>query len=308
MTSPTDGSNFSSDTIVFSWNRNDAMDNSIQVDDDADFSSPIAYLEHVSSPQEVTGLPYDGRTLYARLYSDMGGEEWPHEDYTYTTHTGEAVLISPEDGFLLHQNTTFVWEQYNAQNIALGVSATVECLDDPECPENYFYGEYLTSPVTVDNLPEDGSTVYVRLWSDMGGPWIERDYVYQTLLPACGDINGSGGNADISDLVYLIAYMFQDGPAPYPMWTANVDGSASVNPDISDLVYLVAYMFAGGPDLQCGGGPVMQPSQEAIEMTLSIIEQSCSDCDIEAIEDDLLKAQEGVVKTEAQLEPNLRLR
>jgi hypothetical protein len=60
---------------------------------------------------------------------------------------------------------------------------------------------------------------------------------------------------DISDLVYLVDYMFNQGPEP-PCWEeANVDGSGPATPpdegsddiDISDLVHLVDYMFTGGP-------------------------------------------------------------
>ncbi|HOP07941.1 MAG TPA: hypothetical protein PLF13_11700 [candidate division Zixibacteria bacterium] len=64
-----------------------------------------------------------------------------------------------------------------------------------------------------------------------------------------GDINHSGTGPDISDLVYLVAYMFQGGPEPVCFepngGEADINGSGS-GPDISDLVYLVAYMFQGG--------------------------------------------------------------
>ena len=60
---------------------------------------------------------------------------------------------------------------------------------------------------------------------------------------------------DISDLVYLVDYMFNSGPAPVCWEEANVDGSGPATPpdegsddiDISDLVYLVDDMFTGGP-------------------------------------------------------------
>jgi hypothetical protein len=61
-----------------------------------------------------------------------------------------------------------------------------------------------------------------------------------------GDINGSGAGPDISDLVYLVTYMFQNGPAPVCAEEADINGSGA-GPDISDLVYLVTYMFQNGP-------------------------------------------------------------
>lgn len=66
------------------------------------------------------------------------------------------------------------------------------------------------------------------------------------------DINHDGGGPDISDLVYLVSYMFSGGPPP-PCTSlveyydeADVNGDAT-GPDISDLVYVVTYMFSGGP-------------------------------------------------------------
>jgi len=64
-----------------------------------------------------------------------------------------------------------------------------------------------------------------------------------------GDINYDGQTADIADLVYLVAYMFNGGPEPPCMSTADVNGDGGNQPDIADLVYLVAYMFQGGDAL-----------------------------------------------------------
>jgi hypothetical protein len=44
--------------------------------------------------------------------------------------------------------------------------------------------------------------------------------------------------------------MFQDGPAPEVMESADVNGNLT-GPDIEDLVYLVEYMFQEGPALNC---------------------------------------------------------
>lgn len=49
---------------------------------------------------------------------------------------------------------------------------------------------------------------------------------------------------DISDLVFLVAFMFQGGDEPLCMDEANIDGLGVI--DISDLVGLATYMFSGG--------------------------------------------------------------
>jgi len=67
------------------------------------------------------------------------------------------------------------------------------------------------------------------------------------VIPSCGrgDFNCDGDIA-IDDLVSIVNYMFNGGPAPDPFYIADVDGSGGI-PDIADLVYLVNYMFNSGP-------------------------------------------------------------
>jgi hypothetical protein len=59
-----------------------------------------------------------------------------------------------------------------------------------------------------------------------------------------GDADGSGA-INISDAVYIIAYIFSGGSAPVPTGRGDVDCSSSIN--ISDAVYLISYIFSGGP-------------------------------------------------------------
>ncbi len=54
-----------------------------------------------------------------------------------------------------------------------------------------------------------------------------------------------GDNIDISDLVYLVDYMFTGGDPPPCFEEADMNCDGSI--DISDLVHLVDYMFTGGP-------------------------------------------------------------
>jgi hypothetical protein len=60
---------------------------------------------------------------------------------------------------------------------------------------------------------------------------------------SCGDANGDG-SVDISDVVYLIAYIFSGGSAPSPLLAGDANCDSTV--DISDVVYLIAYIFSGG--------------------------------------------------------------
>jgi aminopeptidase N len=65
-----------------------------------------------------------------------------------------------------------------------------------------------------------------------------------------GDANHDGF-VDISDVVYLIAYIFSGGSAPVPLQAGDANADCLV--DISDVVYLISYIFSGGsaPLLGC---------------------------------------------------------
>ncbi len=60
----------------------------------------------------------------------------------------------------------------------------------------------------------------------------------------CGDADAND-IVNVSDVVYLIAYIFGSGPAPNPPTAGDVDCNGLVT--ISDGVYLIGYIFAGGP-------------------------------------------------------------
>ena len=59
----------------------------------------------------------------------------------------------------------------------------------------------------------------------------------------CGDTDGSAG-VDIDDVVFLISYIFSDGPTPEPPEAADANCSGEI--DIDDVVYLINYVFTGG--------------------------------------------------------------
>jgi hypothetical protein len=89
----------------------------------------------------------------------------------------------------------------------------------------------------VGFIASDGAladTVYAALYV--------REYV-------CGDTDSST-EVDIDDVVFLLSFMFVDGPAPVPYVSGDVDCSGEI--DIDDVVYLIAYIFLDGTiDCSC---------------------------------------------------------
>ncbi|MCJ7577616.1 MAG: dockerin type I repeat-containing protein [candidate division Zixibacteria bacterium] len=60
----------------------------------------------------------------------------------------------------------------------------------------------------------------------------------------CGDCNGDSV-INAADVVYLINYLFIEGPGPDPLCIADVNHDGQVN--AADVVYLINYLFIQGP-------------------------------------------------------------
>ncbi len=105
-----------------------------------------------------------------------------------------------------------------------------------------------STTATVSGTPNYPATYYFTIKvtdSDMPPKIDSRSYALTIDKPLelCGDANGDAG-IDISDAIFLIAYIFSGGSAPDPM--SNGDPTCDGAIDISDAVSLIAYIFSGG--------------------------------------------------------------
>jgi hypothetical protein len=133
--------------------------------------------------QTVNSLPKDGSTVWARWYYLLSGT-WQHIDYSYTAIGGAAskgAITSPTPSSILAgSSVTFDWTP--------GTGATAYWLDVGNVAGGNQYkqsgnlGNVLTT--TVNGLPTDGSTVYVTLWTLVGGVWLNNAYTYSAFNAA----------------------------------------------------------------------------------------------------------------------------
>lgn len=63
-----------------------------------------------------------------------------------------------------------------------------------------------------------------------------------------GDVNADG-KVDIGDVVYLISYLYRNGPGPHPLWIGDCNCGGIVT--LGDVVYLISYLYRGGPPPGC---------------------------------------------------------
>ncbi len=113
------------------------------------------------------------------------------------------------------------------------------------------------------------SRAMVDIWYEHG-----HDHQVECCYQLAGDVDGGSFDTDISDLVYLVTYMFSGGPPPPCVvdgYFAETDMNGSgAGPDISDLVYTVSYMFSGGPNPM----PCRRPQQKGSQMVLPVSAES----------------------------------
>ncbi len=147
---------------------------------------------------------------------------------------------------------TFIWSECSDPDPLDSVLYMLEISIDPG----------FTFVQTIDSLPgashtlSDSLTFNTHYWwrvtafDNTGLSTVsteEPDFWTWTL----GDLDHNHSQ-DISDLVMLVDFMFNGGPAPYPLFVADINGDCSNPIDIADLVYLVDYMFNGGPGPKVG--------------------------------------------------------
>ncbi len=194
---------------------------------------------------DVECMNNDDRYGGISLVQIMGEGEIPSE-YFYGAFTADnTTQVYPFGGL----EDDSVWKYMGTIE---GISLSDSTNTDLHTVMTYRFGHTLAEGDTLD--------ITSVLATSMGGyadfiatVQAGHQWSYDHLLPhfSCcvgmrGNIDYDPGDAlDISDLVYLVDYMFTGGPEPPCFEEADVNCDGAL--DITDLVYLVDYMFTGGP-------------------------------------------------------------
>jgi trimeric autotransporter adhesin len=180
LTTPTPGSPLTSSTVTFGWSAGSGA-SAYWIDIGSTTGGHDIYssgnLGNVLTVT-VSGLPTDGSTIYVTLYSLIGGT-WSGNAYTYTAlnaTSGLAQITSPTNGSTLSgTQVTFTWSSDgNATGYWVDVSAVGPGGNDLDSSGNLG----LVTTETIYNLPANGSTVYVTLYSLVGGQWLSSPSSY----------------------------------------------------------------------------------------------------------------------------------
>ncbi len=217
------------------------------------------YFNHFIPGWETRGVPVTGeelRCLYGSSCDDLS--------FDPSQYTSDNPFVHP-----LFPDSMFYFDPVADNQYVFGVTTPIKkiypgqpypsSLDPLQAwPDELTadgYLKYFEYELLIENISETGCS-YVDVWafdfgwSAAGVPPQEGSQGVQMWCPSvCGDVDGSGQEPDVADLVYLIGYMFLNGPEPPEFRAADVNGDGLI--DISDLIILVFYIFRNGPAPTC---------------------------------------------------------
>jgi len=184
---------------------------------------------------------YSGTRMYNRYLINYGTGSWFYGQIDDTTVTSEAPAVTRRRG----QGMAAVYRDYHTYPRELRYAWRPCGTIAWEGKHNIADHAPYWSQAAIQPL---GDNTHGVLYISLSDP-VERSLFFDrgSCCSIRADINDDGSGPDISDLVFLVSYMFSGGPEPPCMLAADINGDGSPVPDISDLVYLVAYMFSGGP-------------------------------------------------------------
>ncbi len=160
-------------------------------------------------------------------------------------------LISPDSTELVSRKPTFVWHaSTNPDTIGDSVTYTLKYSLSP-----IFWGyEQVDSLTDTSYTPSESlvpDTIYYwRVKADDGAPngvtWANQGFWwFKVETYVYGDADGDG-IVDLSDVVYLMRYLFKEDQPPVPLASGDPNDDCVVN--IADIIYLLNYILREGPE------------------------------------------------------------
>ncbi len=107
--------------------------------------------------------------------------------------------------------------------------------------------------ITITNQDIQYSTTFSDVNTNAFAPqfvpgFIDIEQGFGCCVGITGDYNNDGNDEpNVSDLTYLIDFLFRGGPPADCPEESDVNGSGSTEPNVSDLTYMVDFLFRGGP-------------------------------------------------------------
>jgi Bacterial Ig-like domain (group 3) len=167
-----------STSVTFSWNPgNLATHFELWVGTSLGSSNLYNSGSVTATTETVSDLPSNGEKVYVRLYSLLNGA-WQYTSYTYVASGSptQAELTTPTPNTTTPLTGTSVTFSWNPGNLATHFEVWVGT--SLGSSNLYNSGNVTVTSETVSDLPSNGETVYVRLYTLLNGAWQSTSYTY----------------------------------------------------------------------------------------------------------------------------------
>ncbi|HEV2278241.1 MAG TPA: hypothetical protein VGS02_08695, partial [Acidobacteriaceae bacterium] len=217
MISPAPGSTLTGSSTTFTWTAGSGA-SSYYLWIGITAGGNDLYQAGISTTSATVSLPTSGATVYVRLWSVINGG-LQHNDYSYTEfNPAPATMISPAPGSTLTgSSTTFTWTAGSgASSYYLWIGTTAG--------GNDLYQAGLSGTSTTVNLPTNGATVYVRLWSVINGALQYKDYTYTELNPVPATMISPTPGTTLTGASTTFTWTTGSGVSYYYLWIGTTAG------------------------------------------------------------------------------------
>jgi len=227
MKSPVPGSTLPGPSVVFKW---DPVPNATKyylalgTTPDILSKAPWANLGFravtAGTSTEFVGLPRDGKLVYGRLWYANASGTLGFEDYSWKTEVDvPATLISPLPPKTISSGAVLTWNPgRGVTKYMLMVGSSPQAVSAPPWADLFSWSGTATSVLIPPGIPTDGSTVYVRLWSQILGVWRYETYTFQTEAQAAAHINQPQAGVPIGNS--SIEFQWDGGSGASQYWLA----------------------------------------------------------------------------------------
>jgi cytoskeletal protein RodZ len=197
MSSPSPGSTLTAASTTFSWNAGAGGVTGYYVwVGTSPGGNNLAQIGLLSGTSTTVTLPINGATIYVRLWTVINGTTYLYNDYTYTEFTQSAATMSSPSpgGTLTAASTTFSW---NAG--AGGVTGYYVWVGTSLGSNNLAQIGLLSGTSTTVNLPINGATIYVRLWTVINGTtYLYNDYTYTEFTQSAATMSSPSNGSTLT--------------------------------------------------------------------------------------------------------------
>lgn len=177
LVSPSAGTSFSSNVATFIWTNVGADNYQIRVGSEPGGRDIRVLNRRAGATQaKVRNLPIDGSPVYVTIWTKKYGTWRQSDSVAFTSHYDAnlvATLTSPSAGTIFSSNVaTFRWTDVGAGRYQIRVGSQPGGRDIRVL--NRRAG---ATQAKIRNLPLDGSTVYVTIWTKKYGRWRQSEPV-----------------------------------------------------------------------------------------------------------------------------------